>query len=112
MLNPNATITGKMWGNGIYFAPSSMKSWGYTSVGKWVQHDEITPSVFMGLYETAYGTPYIPTSLMNGNKKFLDENHANCIHAKQGVSGLLNDEIIFFDEAAMAIQYLVEFVSS
>ena len=30
-LNPNAQITGKMFGQGIYFAPSSMKSWGYTS---------------------------------------------------------------------------------
>ena len=27
LLNPNAVITGKMFGNGIYFATSSMKSW-------------------------------------------------------------------------------------
>lgn len=31
LLKPNAVITGKMLGNGIYFAPSSMKSWNYTS---------------------------------------------------------------------------------
>ena len=30
-LNPNAIITGKMFGKGIYFAPSSNKSWNYTS---------------------------------------------------------------------------------
>ena len=31
-LNPNATITGKMFGKGIYFAPSATKSAGYTSM--------------------------------------------------------------------------------
>lgn len=31
LLNPNAQITGKMFGNGIYFANSSDKSFGYTS---------------------------------------------------------------------------------
>ena len=31
ILNPNAVITGKMFGQGIYFAPKSRKSFGYTS---------------------------------------------------------------------------------
>lgn len=107
MLNPNAVITGKMWGNGIYFAPSSMKSWGYTSSGYWTGGNAGT--VFMGLYETAYGTPYIPDQLMKGTKEFLNKEKANCIHANKGVCGLANDEIIFFDEDAVCIQYLVEF---
>ena len=32
LLNPNASITGKMFGYGIYFAPSFAKSMGYTSI--------------------------------------------------------------------------------
>lgn len=107
MLNPNAVITGKMWGSGIYFAPSSMKSWGYTSRGKWTGGNANT--VYMGLYETAYGNPYYPTKLMNGTKEFLKKENADCIHAKSSVCGLLNDEIIYFSEEAVCIQYLVEF---
>ena len=30
-INPNAKITGKMFGKGIYFAPNPKKSYGYTS---------------------------------------------------------------------------------
>ena len=108
MLNPNAVITGKMWGCGIYFAPSSMKSWGYTSGGFWTGSSSNTTR-YMGLYATAYGNPYFPTQLMDGTKEFLDKEHANCLHAKASVCGLQNDEIIFFDEAAICLQYLVEF---
>lgn len=107
MLNPNAIITGKMWGNGIYFAPSAQKSWGYTSVGKWTNGSAQT--VFMGLYETAYGNPYFPNNLMHGTREFLEKERADCLHAKASVCGLLNDEIIFFSEEAICIQYLVEF---
>ena len=54
---PDAIITGKMFGNGVYFAPSSMKSWNYTSYRgtSWANGD--ADVAFMGLYATAYGTP-------------------------------------------------------
>lgn len=109
MLNPNAVISGKMWGYGIYFAPSAMKSWGYTSYHntRWANGNSGT--AFMGLYATAYGTPYFPTHLMNGTAQMMKDNHTNCLHAKAGVSGLMNDEVIFYDEAAVCLQYLVEF---
>ena len=56
-LNPNAIITGKMFGHGIYFASSAMKSWNYTSYqGTSWQHGS-SDCAFMGLYATAYGTP-------------------------------------------------------
>ena len=56
-LNPDAIITGKMFGNGVYFAPSSMKNWNYTSYRgtSWANGD--ADVAFMGLYATAYGTP-------------------------------------------------------
>ena len=37
LLHPNAVITGKMFGNGIYFASNAKKSWGYTSGGFWTR---------------------------------------------------------------------------
>lgn len=109
MLNPNAVITGKMWGYGIYFAPSSIKSWGYTSYrgARWVGDD--SDRAYMGLYATAYGTPYCPTSRIDGTAEMMKANGTNCLHAKKDVCGLYNDEVIFYDESAVCLQYLVEF---
>lgn len=109
MLNPNAVITGKMWGNGIYFAPSSMKSWNYTSYHGTLYASGNAGTAFMGLYATAYGNPYFPDHLMQGTKAFLQQQNADCIHAKAEIAGLRNDEVIFFDEDAICLQYLVEF---
>lgn len=58
LLNPNAVITGKMFGNGIYFATSSMKSWNYTSYRGTTWAGGTDDVGFMGLYAVAYGTPY------------------------------------------------------
>lgn len=108
LLNPNAIITGKMFGNGIYFAHSAMKSWGYTSGrgAKWT--NGTSNNSFMGLYATAYGTPLVCNSAHHYTKEEVTSHHANCVHAKAG-SQLLADEVIFYDEAAMCLQYIVEF---
>lgn len=105
MLHPNAAITGKMFGNGIYFASSAKKSWGYTSGGFWTR--EMSSSTrFMGLYATAYGNPLNVTSPSNYSEKSI--GNFNCVHAHAG-NYLRNDEIIFYNEAAMLLTYLVEF---
>ena len=58
-----AIITGKMFGNGIYFAPSAAKSWGYTSARgtRWARGTSNT--AFMALFATAYGNPVSYTHL-------------------------------------------------
>ena len=64
----------------------------------------------MGLYAVAYGTPY-DTSTWNSGidwKDLVKQNDANCLHAHAG-SALRNDEIVFYDEAAMVLNYIVEF---
>lgn len=109
-LNPDAVITGKMFGNGIYFAPSSMKSWNYTSYRgtSWAHGNSDT--AFMGLYAVAYGKPYdVDTwsSRADYKKETLDGGY-DCLHAHAGAS-LRNDEIVFYDEAAMVLNYIVEF---
>lgn len=109
-LNPDAIITGKMFGQGIYFAPSSAKSWNYTSYRGTTWAKGKSDSAFMGLYATAYGKPKNITtwdSTANYEKDVLNEK-ANCLHAHKGVS-LMNDEIVFYNENAVLLNYVVEF---
>ncbi len=107
-LNPNAAITGKMFGYGVYFAPSSMKSWNYTSFHNtyWARGNSDT--AFMGLYATAYGKPHDVTYSQAFDQKQLESLGKNCVHAHAG-SQLLNDEIIYYSEDAMVLNYIVEF---
>ena len=109
MLNPSAHITGKMFGNGIYFAPDAGKSWNYTSYNGtyWAHGDANT--AYMALYEVVYGDPYYPEGVVRGSKEMLDEKGKDCLHAKADKCGLRNDEVVFFDEAAINIRFLVEF---
>lgn len=110
LLYPNAAITGKMFGDGIYFAPNSKKSWGYTS-GRgayWTKGTDCT--AFMGLYATAYGSPLDTDSAMPFNENILARQNKDCVHAHSGRS-LMNDEIIFYNESAILLTYLVEFAA-
>lgn len=114
LLRPNAVITGKMFGNGIYFAPKAQKSIGYTSVSGsyWVSGSD--SSGFMGIYDVAYGTPYDVYSRDGGFSGF-DYNalkrrnkDANCLHAHAGRGMLRNDEVVVYKEEQVTIKYLVE----
>lgn len=107
-LNPNAVITGKMFGQGIYFAPSSMKSWNYTSFRGTSWAHGRSDTGFMGLYVTAYGNPNNVYDAHSFTQKSLVQNGYNCVHAHAG-SSLRNDEIVFYSEDAMLLQYIVEF---
>lgn len=111
LLKPNAQITGKMFGNGIYFAPKAKKSWNYTSYRGAFYTNGSSSFAVMGVYETAYGEPYHPTRGENWNftQLFLKKSGKNCVHAEGGTCGLINDEIIFYDEGAMCLRYVVEF---
>ncbi len=111
LLKPNAKITGKMFGNGIYFAPKAMKSWGYTSYKNSYWAKGSSDFACMGIYETAYGKPYHPSRLESWDftEGKLKKKGANCVHAEGGTCGLMNDEIIFYNEDAMCLRYVVEF---
>lgn len=106
-LNPNAIITGKMFGDGLYFAPDSLKSWGYTDKGKWTCSSPSSDIAIMGLYATAYGTPYDVHSWSSccDYKKDTMNHNCNCCHAHAG-SSLRADEIIFYHSEAVLLQYI------
>lgn len=64
----------------------------------------------MGLYAVAYGTPYDTDTWSNSidYKNEVLKSGKDCLHAHAG-SALKNDEIVFYDEAAMVLNYIVEF---
>ncbi len=108
-LNPNAKITGKMFGYGIYFAPRAKKSFGYTSCqGSFWARGNATHG-YMGLYATAYGKPDFVHSAGHYTQQELDKKGCNCVYAKASNTGLFNDEIIFYNEDAVVLNYIVEF---
>lgn len=117
LLRPNAVITGKMFGNGIYFAPSPSKSWGYTSAKgtRWANGNSET--AFMALFATAYGTPYEVFRYSGGwsgydyNRLIREHPGCSCVHAKKGQGMLHEDEIIFYREDQMTINYICEFAA-
>lgn len=106
---PKSATNGRMFGNGIYLAPSSMKSLGYTDGGCWAGGTKTKQ--ILGLYKTAYNPLcYAKGSSWNYNEdyknKTLSTNHT-CLHAKSGDFGLRNDEVIFYDNDAVCLEYLV-----
>ncbi len=108
-LKPNAVITGKMFGNGIYFAPSAAKSFGYTSYNGTYWANGRDDVAYMGLYATAYGEPYYVGDHEFGSyEQNVKKNNKNCLHAKQGTR-LKNDEVVFYSEDALLLKYIVEF---
>lgn len=99
---------GRMFGDGLYFAPSSMKSWGYTSyMGTyWARGNSNT--AFMGLYAVAYGKPTDVHYAQRFNEAELKRMGCNCVHAHAGAA-LRNDEIIFYNEDSVVLNYIVKF---
>lgn len=114
VLNPNAQVTGKMFGSGEYFAPSPSKSFNYTSYRGSYWAGGSSDTGIMGLYAVAYGKPYVVHDNSGFGWGFGWEDlqrvapSKSCVHAKAG-KVLRNDEIIFYREEQTTINYLVEF---
>ena len=82
-LNPNAQINGKAFGQGIYFALSADKSFGYTSICR--RYTDGTGSAgFMGVYETAYGKSANANLVRDYSQKWMDNNGFDCLHYHAG----------------------------
>ena len=118
VLRPPAVITGKLYGNGIYFAPKARKSLGYTSLNGsyWVRGN--SDSGFMALFDVIYGKPYDVYTFDSKYHNLDYENlqkmcpESNSLHAHAGAnigySTLKNDEIIVYKEEQCTIKYLIE----
>lgn len=98
----NFTITGRMFGDGLYFSDQSSKSLNY-AYGYW-GHGPKDNNCFMFLCDVAMGKEYIPSSSGNGQKSGYD----SCF-AKAGKSGVLNNEMIVYHLDQARPRYLCEF---
>lgn len=110
MITKNAAH-GRMFGNGIYFAPSSSKSYGYTSSlgSRWANGK--SNIAIMGLYAVAYGKPYYPTGYYTHSydEDFLRKEKCHSVHATMANVGLRADEVIVYNKDAVVLNYIVEF---
>lgn len=111
LLNPNAVITGKMFGYGIYFAPSFAKSMGYTSIDGSVWAGGTSSRAYIAVFDVALGRSLDVHDYNGryGDWKEKDILKAGCrsLWAHKGQM-LRNDEVVVYNEAAATIRYLVE----
>lgn len=104
----NVVITGKMFGNGIYFAPKARKSIGYTSLSGsyWARGNDATG--FVAVMDVIYGTPHkVQRATWMDYNSLRKKHHAHCVHAEAG-QALVNDEIIVYRDDQVTIRYLIE----
>lgn len=108
LIIPSATsshVTGRMFGNGLYFSDQSTKSLNYSHGLTWGT-GPADNNCFMFLADVAMGKYYIPSSYSNGPfpKKGYDS-----VFAKAGRSRVYNNEMIVYKVSQSNLTYLVEF---
>lgn len=108
----NAVYTGSMFGDGIYFAPKAMKSFGYTSSSNayWTKGNSNT--AIMALFKVHVGKRYhINEHTSECSKltkqKLINKGNYDSTYAHAG-KDLRNDEIIIYDSNQATIYALVE----
>lgn len=113
--NPiNVIISGKMWGNGIYFANQAEKSARYTSLKNSTYAQGKDNFAYIGVYEVATGKEYKIAQWSGGmvelnEESFRKKTNCDSLHAVAGVS-LLHDEFIVYNNNAVRLKYLVKIV--
>lgn len=108
LINPNAPITGKMFGYGIYFANRAKKSINYTDLSGSYWRGGNSKKAFLFVYKVLYKNPMnvyehkmYMTSIKSLNAPY------DALFAHKGVD-LVNDEIIIYNEAQCTLQYIIE----
>lgn len=103
----SAQVTGKMFGNGLYFAVDSTKSLNY-AYGYWsgTRND----NCYMFISDVAMGKEYVPKNGFDSNvESKVKTGGFNSCWAKAGISGVRNDECIIYNDNQCNLTYLVEF---
>lgn len=113
-INPtNVVISGKMFGNGTYFAPLAKKSLGYTSRSGSIWAKGTQDCGFLAICKVATGKCYDLTGAQSDlNWKRLQERcpGAHCTWAHAGHQ-LYNDEVIVYQDEQSTLEYLIEMSS-
>ena len=96
-------ITGRMFGDGLYFSDQATKSLNY-SYGYW-DGGAKDSNCFMFLADVAMGKAHTP----RGPSSALPVKGYDSTFAKAGESGVMNNEMIVYRTGQAALRYLVEF---
>lgn len=105
LMPKNVVITGKAFGNGIYFANRARKSLGYTSLrGSYWAHGN-SKRGYMGIYKVIYNNP--KHVKVHGNYSLRNIRPHDAVFAHKGLD-LQNDEIIIYREAQATLKYILE----
>lgn len=110
-LNPDARTTGKMFGQGLYFAPECRKALNYMDVkgARWNSGQQETG--YTAIFSVALGKAYEPNRILGSNftGKDLPDGCGSVFASKKNPHlGLMNDEYIVFDQNACTIKYMME----
>lgn len=110
-LNPDARTTGKMFGQGLYFAPECRKALNYMDVkgSRWNNGQEETG--YTAIFSVALGKAYEPNRILGSyfTGKDLPQGCDSVFASKKNPNlGLMNDEYIVFNQDACTIKYLME----
>ena len=114
VLRPNAAYCGSAFGHGTYFAPSSQKSFNYTSGSNlWRDNSGHVGSIFLGIFDVATGKPYDIYREGKGTPDNEAQLHAispdyDCLWAYGGINFLCHDEVVVYNEHQSSIKYLIE----
>jgi poly [ADP-ribose] polymerase 2/3/4 len=96
-------ITGRMFGDGLYFSDQSSKSLNY-SMGYWDRSSNRDPSCFMFLADVAMGRAYTPR-----RAELTLPIGYDSMFAVGGKSGVLNNEMVVYRLGQANLKYLIEF---
>lgn len=97
-------ITGRMFGDGVYFSDQSTKSLNY-SYGFWDGKSRDN-NCFMFLADVAMGKYHIPGG--GYGMRSIPAGYDSC-YAKAGTGGVRNNEMIVYRTSQANLRYLVEF---
>jgi predicted DNA-binding WGR domain protein len=95
--------TGYMYGMGLYFASQSTKSLNYCDGGHW-NNSSNDGLIYMFIADIAMGNYEIPKSWQSKKPKAGYDS----FWAKSGQSGVLNDEMIVFNNNQIKLKYILE----
>ena len=107
LLNPNARITGKMFGNGSYFANRAKKSINYTSIDGSYWANGRSNTAYLMVFDVALGKQYDTYDHDLAWEKPGFHQKYDSVYAHAGRC-LYNDEVIVYSESASCIRYLIE----
>jgi len=97
-------VTGRMFGDGLYFSDQSTKSLNYAQGGTW-DNGPRDNNCFMFLFDVAMGNYHVPS----GSNSQLHRYGYDSVFAKGRESGVMNNEMIVYRLGQAVPRYLVEF---